>query len=869
MKMIVRYAAALALRGSVAALAFAGLTPTAVAQVLFHEDFQIYTDPDGNSDVRCSGAGGPGTYFFPSGWLLRNVDNRVPNPQVNYVNDAWEVREDFAGSVTNCAAFSTSWYNPVGSANDWMWTPLIGPIPTLGSTTLSWRARTYDPDYRDGYEVRVMVAPSVPSGGTGVIGNQITNSTVVYSTGAEETSWVTRTVSLSGFGGQSVYIGFRNNSNDKFLLLVDDVDVARQFDHDPALNLLRDATPTAGYARVPAFLAYPFDLAAGAQNRGIQPLTDMLVMADVLVDGAPMQSLESALFPLAAGAAADVPIGGGTYGAIGTWSVAATIGAAEGDDVPENSSLTQALVEVTEDELTRSDGSILSMIGIGSGLGGEIAQDFEIPAQAAVSGLRMYVNNVDDPPDGVGDFNGYMMEATLRAWDADMGRPGAALHTASFTVPPDAPIGELVLEFPIPNLALPPGRYAAGLLEPTAPAPRTLTLFQTEGRYTPGTLWVTWPTSPFGDWAAIEAFPASFHHAAKISVLLRPDAYSVGGTVTGLAGAGLVLQLDGGSDLPIGTDGAFAFPPIDNGSTYDVTVLTQPSNPMQTCTVSNGSGTLSGTDVTDVAVACTTNNYTVGGAVSGLAGEGLVLQLNGSADLPIGADGAFAFPAIDSGSAYEVTVLTQPSAPTQTCTVANGSGTLSGANVTDVVVMCATNNYTVGGAVSGLAGEGLVLQLNGSADLPIGVDGAFAFPAIDSGSAYEVTVLTQPSNPMQTCTVSNGSGTLNGTDVTDVVVMCATNSYTIGGTVTGLEGTLVLQVNGFADLVLTADGPFTFATLVASGQTYAVTVLSDPANQTCTPTNASGVIGDSNVVDVILSCGTDIDDMIFADGFEP
>ena len=83
--------------------------------------------------------------------------------------------------------------------------------------------------------------------------------------------------------------------------------------------------------------------------------------------------------------------------------------------------------------------------------------------------------------------------------------------------------------------------------------------------------------------------------------------------------------------------------------------------------------------------------HTVGGSVSGLAGSGLVLQLNGAGDLAIGADGAFTFAnSLVGGSPFAVTVAAQPSAPIQTCTVANGSGTVGAANVTNVAVSCVT-----------------------------------------------------------------------------------------------------------------------------------------------------------------------------------
>ena len=84
--------------------------------------------------------------------------------------------------------------------------------------------------------------------------------------------------------------------------------------------------------------------------------------------------------------------------------------------------------------------------------------------------------------------------------------------------------------------------------------------------------------------------------------------------------------------------------------------------------------------------------YTVGGTVSGLASTGLVLQNNNASDLAVGANGAFTFAApMAVGASYSVTVKTQPLG--QTCTVGNGSGTSTGANVTNVTVTCSTTKH--------------------------------------------------------------------------------------------------------------------------------------------------------------------------------
>src|SRR5262245_37286513 len=79
--------------------------------------------------------------------------------------------------------------------------------------------------------------------------------------------------------------------------------------------------------------------------------------------------------------------------------------------------------------------------------------------------------------------------------------------------------------------------------------------------------------------------------------------FQVGGTLSGLNGATVTLRLNNGLDLVLGGNGAFHFSTkLEQGDTYTVTVQTQPGGPIQTCTVTNGTGTISA-DVTDVGVA--------------------------------------------------------------------------------------------------------------------------------------------------------------------------------------------------------------------------------------------------------------------------
>jgi 6-phosphogluconolactonase (cycloisomerase 2 family) len=333
-----------------------------------------------------------------------------------------------------------------------------------------------------------------------------------------------------------------------------------------------------------------------------------------------------------------------------------------------------------------------------------------------------------------------------------------------------------------------------------------------------------------------------------------PTPRTIGGTVTGLTGTGLVLRNNGGDSLTVSGNGAFTFATsIAEGSAYAVTAFTQPSNPSQTCVVSNGSGTVGGSNVTNVQVACTTNTQTVGGTVSGLSGTALVLQNNGGNNLTISANGAFTFAApIAQGSAYAITVAAQPTNPSQTCVVSNGSGTVAATDVTDVQVACSTNifSFTVGGTVSGLTGSGLVLRNNGGANLGISSNGPFTFAtSITQGNAYAVTAFAQPTNPSQTCVVSNGGGTVAGGNIIDVQVACTTDNFILGGNLSGLTGTGLVLSNGSERVTLNADGSFAFNTAISSGASYNVLIDAAPANpvQRCSVTNGSGTVTNANV----------------------
>lgn len=101
-----------------------------------------------------------------------------------------------------------------------------------------------------------------------------------------------------------------------------------------------------------------------------------------------------------------------------------------------------------------------------------------------------------------------------------------------------------------------------------------------------------------------------------------------------------------------------------------------------------------------------------------------------------------------------------------------------------------------------------------------------------------------------------------------VVASFAIDTHSLGGTVSGLVGgSVTLSLNSGAQTkVVPANGAFAFDSAMDSGSSYTVTVAAQPTNptQACSVANGSGVIGATDVSDIVVSCV----DTIFSDGFE-
>lgn len=185
-----------------------------------------------------------------------------------------------------------------------------------------------------------------------------------------------------------------------------------------------------------------------------------------------------------------------------------------------------------------------------------------------------------------------------------------------------------------------------------------------------------------------------------------------------------------------------------------------------------------------------TSTYTIGGTVTGLQYPGLVLTNNLSDDVTLAPPGLETNGAVktltyqfakqlDYGDQYKVTVKTQPLH--QTCEPVSGSADTAGRlSVINAVISCVLVSNTIGGKITGLAADDLVLTNGSNGTAAIVKDAAGVYPTaftfastVTYGQTFGVTVLQQPKG--QTCSVKNGAGTMGDTAVTTIEVSCVNN----------------------------------------------------------------------------------------------
>ncbi|MBP9686417.1 MAG: IPT/TIG domain-containing protein [Candidatus Doudnabacteria bacterium] len=198
---------------------------------------------------------------------------------------------------------------------------------------------------------------------------------------------------------------------------------------------------------------------------------------------------------------------------------------------------------------------------------------------------------------------------------------------------------------------------------------------------------------------------------------------------------------------------------------------------------------------------------------------------------------------------------------------ASSTNTRAGGKTSDAM-------YAVGGSITGITGPVVLTNQSDRLVIQPGEGSEFVFPTTFSNdAAYAIRVAEAPGG--QQCYFppgQTGEGVISGGNATSIRIQCTSTPgwnpfiprvsampyFSVGGSVSGLTGAIVLQNNGGDALTLSANGAFTFSRSIATATVYAVTVLTQPSQQTCTVTNGAGTVAVTAVTDVSVVCVTNV-----------
>ena len=214
------------------------LAPTSFGQIYFYADFQ-------NAVLDNHASAG-----LDSTWTLYN-DNNTPVDDLAYLNEAWKIYGDADGDRF---AVSPSYFKSSGKADRWMVTPAIA-LTDAKNPVLTFRVKSLDNKMRDNLAVRISTTDNAKA----------SFSKTLQTVNRAQTGWTYYTVDLSEYKGQKIFLAFVQNSDNCYVVGLDDVAVYEKSDNQMFMSA---AAPVAVIAK-----SFPYTLSvkttvynAGSKN---------------------------------------------------------------------------------------------------------------------------------------------------------------------------------------------------------------------------------------------------------------------------------------------------------------------------------------------------------------------------------------------------------------------------------------------------------------------------------------------------------------------------------------------------------------------------------------------------------------------------
>lgn len=419
---------------------------------------------------------------IPATWTLTDVDGNTPDPNVAQFTNAWIGAADF-DNTTDTVAMSTSWYSPPGTADDWIASPVIN---LTANNILTWEEEGQDANFPDGYEVYLSTSGATPADFLGANGTMIFNIA-----GSSPAVWVTRTVDLQalGFANQAIYLAWRNNATDQFVLMIDDITINEIIAFDAAIS--NPIVPE--YTLIPMAQATPLGTDGAIDNLGGSTVTNVTMKVNVY-DGTMTNVYTATSAPvasMASGSNTTFNVAGYTPTLADLYTVELIANIAETDGAPSNDTVTYT-VGITDSTYARDNGTVTGSLGIGTGLTGELGQNFVLNVNDTITSVDAFIVN------GTGTMTGQPFSCNI--YDVTNGTIGSLLGTTD-TITIDTSTNRL-WNLPISgNFLSLNGVDTFAVIAQEGDS--NITLGTTTDIFTPNTTWVLLGS---GSWASNESF---------------------------------------------------------------------------------------------------------------------------------------------------------------------------------------------------------------------------------------------------------------------------------------------------------------------------------------------------------------------------
>ena len=430
---------------------------------------------------------------LPANWALFDVDGNTPPAPLDQFNAAWIVSPNFRRPGFSLQ--STSFYDPFGQADDWVISPLLS---ITDDVVLKWTASTFSPSASDGYEVYVSTTTQDVAGCSA-------NVPVFFI--AEENAELTDQVvelSAAGYSNQDIYICFRNNSVDRFILQIDDISVVTPFENN--MRITSAITPNEYTSATHYGSDINLQLGVDVINDGLLTQNELTVIADILNGDTVVASTETTVSrSLAFNETSRITLDPVSISGQGQYDIRYTLQIIGVTDqfTDDNIFVVENAITLTDQLMSRDvEGLFAGSFSIGGSLGGQVGQEFTLDSAANLSGINFSYTTICITSCPLRDLD---ITTSVFAFDQQAELPGELIATSNaYTVPDGSQFGVNITLMMPELVTLPAGRYIAAVNQPVAPD-AALFIDLAQERYTPLTGWIREPGDINPGWKNAES----------------------------------------------------------------------------------------------------------------------------------------------------------------------------------------------------------------------------------------------------------------------------------------------------------------------------------------------------------------------------